>query len=112
LVEEFEKEYERDEREVRQQKKQEEKDDYWRGSFPEKSMVKTLFGWSNKRYDQEYWSHMDRNWRKWKGIRPLERRRLNTIREEKEKDEHQGGRIEEWDEEDEMGQMGDIMNEL
>jgi len=55
---------------------------------------------------------MDRNWRKWKGTRPLEKRRLNTIREEKEEDEHQGERIEEWNKEDKMGQMGDIMNEL
>jgi len=39
----------------------------------------------------------------------LKRRKLDTIREEKE---YKGGRIEEWDEEDEMGQMGDIMDEL
>jgi len=41
---------------------------------------------------------MERNWKKWKRARPLERRRLNTIREE--------------DKEDEMGQMRDIINEL
>jgi len=37
---------------------------------------------------------------------------LNTIREEEEEDEYQGGRIEERDKEDEMGQMGDTINEL
>ena len=55
---------------------------------------------------------MDRNWRKWKGTRPLRQRRLETIREEREEREYQGGIIEEWDEEDKMGQMGDIMEEL
>jgi len=84
LVEEFEKEYERDEKEVRRQEKQEEGDDYWRGSFPGRFTAKTLFGWSNRRYDQEYWNRMERNWKKWKGTRPLERRRLDTIREQDE----------------------------
>ena len=42
----------------------------------------------------------------------MERRRLNTIREEEEEDKYQGRRIEEGDEEDEMGQMGDIINKL
>jgi len=111
-VGEFEKEYERDKREVRQQEKQEEKNDYWRGSFPGKFTAKTLFGWSNRRYDQECWSCMDRNWRKWKGTRPLERRKLNTITEEEREDEYQGERIEEWDGEDEIGQIGNIMDEL
>jgi len=34
------------------------------------------------------------------------------IREEQEEEEYQGGRIEEWDEEDEMGCMGDAIGEL
>ena len=55
---------------------------------------------------------MDRNWRKWKGTRPLRQRRLETIREEREEREYQGGTIKEWNEEDEMGQMEDIMEEL
>jgi len=54
---------------------------------------------------------MDRNWKKWKRMRPLERRRLDTIKEERE-EEYQGGRIEEWDKEDKMRQMGDIMDGL
>ena len=55
---------------------------------------------------------MDRNWRRWKGMRPLERRRLDPIREVREEEEYQGGKIEEWDEEDQMGCMGDEMGEL
>jgi len=52
---------------------------------------------------------MDSRWRKWKRTRPLRQRRLETIREERE---YQGGTIEEWNKEDEIGQMEDIMGEL
>jgi len=45
-------------------------------------------------------------------MRPLRQRRLETIREEREEGEYQGGTIEEWNKEDEMGQMEDIMGEL
>ena len=112
LVREFEEKYGRDTREVRQQEKKEEKGDYWRGNFPGRFMARSLFGWNDKRYDREYWDRMDRNWRKWKGMRPLRQRRLETIREEREEREYQGGTIEEWDKEDEMGQMEDIIGEL
>jgi len=29
--------------------------------------VRKLFGWIDKRYDEEYWARLERNWRKWKG---------------------------------------------
>ena len=29
-------------------------------------MARKLFGWSDKRYDQEYWERLERNWRQWK----------------------------------------------
>jgi len=70
LVREFEEEYGRDIREVRRQEKKEEKKDYWRGNFPGR-FVASLFRWNNKRYNREYWDRIDRNWRKWKGTRPL-----------------------------------------
>ena len=36
---------------------------------------------------------MDRNWKKWKRTRPLGRRRLDPIREVREEEEYQGGRL-------------------
>ena len=86
------------------------------GELPGRYTAKALFGWSDKRYDREYWSRIDRNWRKWKGTRPLRQRKLETIREEQEESEvvkgYQGGKIEEWDEEEEMGNMRDTTYEL
>jgi len=54
LVKEFEKEYCREEEEeVRQQEIEEDKKTFSR-ELPGRYTVKLLYGWENKRYDQEY----------------------------------------------------------
>ena len=112
----FEREYGREEEEIQQQEREEEKGIFDQGELSGRYTAKALFGWSNKRYDREYWSRMDRNWRKWKGTKPLRQRRLETIREEQEEREaigdYKGGKIEEWNKKEEMGNMGDPMYEL
>ena len=55
-----------------------------------------LYGWSNRRYDQEYWGRLERNWRRWKGKRLTRRETMKTIPEEEEK-----SGVQEWTEEDE-----------
>jgi len=42
-------------------------------------------------------------------MKPLKKRKLETIEEE---GKYQGGKIEEWNEEDEIGRMGDLYKEL
>jgi len=54
------------------------------GELPGKFMVKMLYGWSDKQYDQEYWGRLERNWRQWKGKRPVRKETMKTILEEKE----------------------------
>jgi len=39
---------------------------YKRGELPGRFTARKLFGWSDKRYDQEYWGRLKRNWRQWK----------------------------------------------
>jgi len=39
----------------------------------------------DKRYDEEYWARLERNWRRWKGERKKGRRTIETIKEEEEK---------------------------
>jgi len=34
-----------------------------REELPGRFTVRKLFGWSDKRYDQEYWGRLERNWR-------------------------------------------------
>jgi len=34
-----------------------------RGELLGRFTARKLFGWSDKRYDQEYWGRLERNWR-------------------------------------------------
>jgi len=72
-------------------------------------MAKKLFGWSDKKYNEEYWRRLERNWRQWKGEQPKKRRTMKTIKEE----EDESG-VREWIEEDdkEMGNMVDLYYRL
>jgi len=55
LVEEFKKEYRREEEEeVRWQETEENKKVFSR-ELPGRYMAKLLYGWGNKKYDREYW---------------------------------------------------------
>ena len=60
-------------------------------------MAKKLFSWTNKRYDQEYWGRLERNWNRWKGSqwkknRPDKRRTtLEMIEEEEEIEQEELG---------------------
>ena len=60
-IKEFEKEYQRDMKDVARQECKERT--FRRGELPGRFMARKLFGWSDKRYDQEYWGRLERNWR-------------------------------------------------
>ena len=61
-----------------------------RGELPGRFTARKLFGWSDKRYDQEYWGRLERNWRWWKG-KQLGERKMETIIEEEEIREESSG---------------------
>jgi len=77
-------------------------------------MVKKLFGWSDKKYNKEYWGRLEKNWKQWKEKQRNKRRALETIREEEEEIEQKNSEIREWIEENEnkMGNMVDPYYEL
>jgi len=58
-IEEFEKEYQRDMEDVAQQEHEETM--FKRRELPGKFTAKMLYGWSDRRYDQEYWGRLERN---------------------------------------------------
>jgi len=60
-IEEFEKEYRRDMEDVARQEHEE--GTFQRGELPGKFTAKMLYEWSDRRYDQEYWGRLERNWR-------------------------------------------------
>jgi len=54
-----------------------------RRELPGRFTAKKLFGWSDKRYDQEYWGRLERSWRWWKG-KQSGIRKIKTIAEKEE----------------------------
>jgi len=97
-VEEYEKEYKRDMEDIRRQEKKE--GTFQREELPGRFTARKLFGWSDKRYDEEYWARLERNWRRWKGRRTRGQRTMETIKEEEEEIEQRNSGIKEWTEED------------
>jgi len=56
--------------EIRKQKKIEEAEDrdFKRGELPEKFMAKMLYGWDDRRFEEEYLRKLEKNWQKWKTV--------------------------------------------
>ena len=46
-----------------------EAEEFRRGELPGKYMVKLLYGWDNKKFDEEYLKKLERNWNRWKNDR-------------------------------------------
>jgi len=97
---------------VRKQEKEE--GTFRRGELPGWFTARKLFGWSDKRYNKEYWARLERNWRQWKGGRTRGRRTMETIKEKKKEIKQEGSGLREWIEEDddEMGNICDLYYEL
>ena len=99
LVEEFERNYSREEEEeVRRQEAKEDKRVFNR-KLPGRYMAKLLYGWENKKYDREYWKRMEENWRHWKKNSFSRYSRNPFLKRMEEREEYKEGKIEEQDEE-------------
>jgi len=74
-VEEFEKErFEKEIRRIRMKKGKEmrlnlEAEKFKRGELSGRYTVKLLYGWDNKKFDEEYLKKLERNWNRWKNNR-------------------------------------------
>jgi len=89
VIEEFEKEYWQDIEDMAWQEREEGM--FRQGELLKRFTAKKLYGWSDKRYDQEYWRRMEKNWRQWKGKKPMRRETMKTILEDKEIEEEKSG---------------------
>jgi len=96
-------------KDIRRQER--EKRMFRREELPGRFTAKKLFGWSDKRYDEEYWGRLEWNWKRWKEGK---RKQTLEIIEKKEEIEQKNSEIREWTEEDEkeMGNMVDPYYEL
>jgi len=104
VIEEFEKEYQQDIEDVARQEHEEAT--FKREELPGRFTAKKLYGWSDIRYNQEYW-------RRWKSKKLVKREMIKTIPEEKE-NKKEKLKVKEWTEEDnnEIGNIIDPYYEL
>ena len=74
-IEEFEKgRFEEEIKRIRMKKGQEmklnlEAEEFKRGELPGRYIVKLLYEWDNKKFDEEYLKKLERNWNRWKNDR-------------------------------------------
>ena len=47
--------------------------EFKRSELPKKYMAKLLFGWDNRKFEDEYWKKLERNWKRWKAVSPEEK---------------------------------------
>ena len=76
-------------------------------------MARKLYRQTDKRYDEEYWARLERNWRQWKKGPMKEQRIMETIKKEEEEiGQEESGLREQNEEDDEMENICDLYHEL
>ena len=90
LIEEF----EREEIEVRRQKG--EVEEYKRMELPGKYTAKLLYGWNDRRFEEEYLNKLEKNWKKWKGNRQIDESEHLRRVEERMEEENEKIRRRDW----------------
>ena len=76
--------------------KRREVDEYRRMELPGKYMAKLLYGWDNKKFEEEYLKKLEKNWKKWKKDRQIdESEHLKTV-EERMEEENEKIRRRDW----------------
>ena len=79
------KEFEQEEVVVRQQV--EEKEEYRRMELPGKYTAKLLYGWDDRRFEEEYLNKLEKSWKRWKEDRKIdESEHLKRVEEQMEEE--------------------------
>jgi len=67
--------------------KKREKEEYRRMELPVMYTAKVLYGWDNKKFEDEYLKKLEKNWRRWKNNRQIdENEYLKNIEEKMEEE--------------------------
>ena len=89
-----------------------EKGTFRKGELPGRFITRKLFGWSDKRYNQEYWGRLERNWRQQKGRQSGERKIETIIEKEEIKEENSRVREQTEEDDNDIGNITDPYYEL
>jgi len=79
---------------VRQQV--EEEGEYRRMELPGKYTVKLLYGWDDQKFEEEYLNKLEKNWKKWKGDRQIDKSKHLRRVEEQMEEENEKIRRRDW----------------
>ena len=75
-IEEFEKgRFEEEIRRIREIKLNPETEEFKRGELSERYIAKLLYGWNDKKFDEEYLKKLEKNWKRWKNDKEEEERK-------------------------------------
>ena len=74
----------------------EEEGEYKRMELPGKYTVKLLYGWDDRRFEEEYLNNLEKNWKKWKGDRQINEDEYWRRKEEQMEEEYEKMRGREW----------------
>ena len=61
-----------------------------------KYMAKLLYGWDNKEFEEEYLRKLEKNWKRWKEDRQIDKRKHLKMIEEKMEEENEKIRRRDW----------------
>jgi len=70
--------------------------DFRRGELPGKFTAKMLYGWDDRKFEEEYLNKLERNWKKWKGDRQIDESEYLRRIEERMEEENEKIRRREW----------------
>ena len=80
--------------EVRRQ--EEEVEEYRRMELLGKYMVRVLYGWDDKKFEEEYLKKLEKNWKRWKEGRQIDESEYLKMVEEKMEEENEKTRRRDW----------------
>ena len=71
-------------------------EEYKRMELPGKYMAKLLYGWDDRKFEEEYLNKLEKNWKKWKGDRKIDESEYLKRVEEKMEEEKEKIRGRDW----------------
>jgi len=74
----------------------EEEEEHKRMELPGKYMAKLLYRWDNQKFEEEYLNKLEKNWKKWKGDRQINKDGYLRRREEQMEEEYEKMRGRDW----------------
>ena len=84
-------------REVVVRQEVEEEGEYKRMELPGKYTAKLLYGWDDRRFEEEYLNKLEKNWKKWKGNRQIdESEHLKRVEEKMEEENEKNKKKRKW----------------